>query len=494
MKNTKKLLALGLATTMLFSLAACGNESNNESSGGASDSGSSSAEESSSEESSAEESSEDSGSDESSDGGSEYDFGGTTVKFFQLGPENDTEDPLQIQARDYVEQKYNIKWERVQLDGYDGLNQTELFVAAEASGAPAAHVVSCNPDCFYSMMAAGLLHDFTDTYKNWGMNSFATDADTWRGHVYGYSGDRWTGEGLIYNREELAGYGMDKMPTDLFMEGKWDYESCRAYLAELQSKLPDGKYAIGTYPYHWGRIAANANGVVLVDNDGTINLANDAVIEAVEFYQSLIEDGIAYPISVTTDADGNTSTDVAYAGDDERIAITYGNAGNSAKPSFCPFPWSSNYVTCDGDYTTISDNYCGGYCYWGLVTVTESAEKDCGIPADVLMQMYIDYEMEMNGGEENKENWSPMTTQEDGHYRNPEAGTTRSFVNEDDILVYDWLSSRKRADFSYFAADAGVEVWTAFRDCLRDRLDARSTLESYQSAGEQGLKDAGLMD
>lgn len=28
MKNTKKLLALGLATTMLFNLAACGNESN----------------------------------------------------------------------------------------------------------------------------------------------------------------------------------------------------------------------------------------------------------------------------------------------------------------------------------------------------------------------------------------------------------------------------------------------------------------------------------
>lgn len=345
-------------------------------------------------------------------------------------------------------------------------------------------LVAYNPDCFLSAIASGLPHDFTDTYKDWGMNDMAVGAGTWNGHVYGWAGDRWEPEGLVYDREYLKEVGMEKMPTDMFMEGKWDYESFRTYLAELQSKLPDGKYAIGVYPLHWTRLAANANGVALGKNDGTVNLANDAVIEAIEFYQQLMNDGVAYPMGTTTNEEGQVVGDIAYAGDDERIVLSIGGAGAKG---FCPLPWNSNYVTCSGDYTTISDNYHAAQFWWHPRTVTEGADEATGIPYDMLMQILIDYDSACNNGEE----WHVFKSP----YQNPNMGTTRNFTTEDDMNVFDWVCSRSFQEFAWFMSlDGGVDYWTACRDCLRDRLDARSTLESYQSAGEQAMKDSGWLD
>ena len=74
-----------------------------------------------------------------------------------------------------------------------------------------------------------------------------------------------------------------------------------------------------------------------------------------------------------------------------------------------------------------------------------------------------------------------------------EAGEPRNFYTEEDIELFDWAHSRFQADLSWTLDSAEIiRIWDAARECLIDRLDPRSTLESYYNEGVANLKDAGF--
>lgn len=428
-----------------------------------------------------------------------YDFGGVTVKAFGSEWNNlNSEDLVYQEAKAAVEEKYNIKLEVATMDGYDGYNDDDLLIASVAAGDPAADIITLNPESMVSCYMNDILYDITDYLDELQVGSIYTDAATWQGRCYGVSydnlGDSWV---LVYDRDYLEEIGMEKTPTEMFMEGNWDYDSFEAYLTEMKSKLPDGVYPIGNYPYHWAVMAAGADGTTIVDSDGTLHLTDDSFINALEFYQKLEEEGLAYPQSVTTDKDGNASLDTAYAADDERIVLkrveSWQLSGLDYNFGICYWPWGDD-VTCDGDYTTLSDNYKINTSYWGIDVVVAASVEKTGIPGEVLTQIAYDYRnLVSDGGVEYMHTAWESEQSGDNTVYGKEYGQTRSFYTQEDIELYDWGHSRFQADLSWAMDSAElVSCWDAVQDVLADYQDARSTMESYSNEAEANLKDAGF--
>lgn len=490
MRKTKSLLALALASAMLLSLTACDKTPASVTSTSTPASTVASTDTSTA------------STDDDADALKDvtYDFGGVTVKCFGSEWNNlDSEDAKYVEARTAVEQKYNIKLEKAAMEGYDGYNDDDILIASIAAGSPAAHIINLNPESMVSCYVNDLLFDLTDSLDKLQVGSRYTDVATWKGHCYGVAyeniGDTWV---LVYDRDYLNEIGMEKTPTDMFMEGKWDYESCKAYLAEMKSKLPDGVYPIGSYPFWWGVMASSANGVQLVDVNGNVNFTDEAVVEATRFYQELEEEGLAFPAYLTRDDEGGIAdADLAYSLDDDRIVIaraeTWQLSGLDFNYGVVYWPWGSK-VKCTGDYTTLSENYSTAGVYWGIDAIVAAAVEDTGIPGEVLALIDQDYRYAVadDGFEWMHEAW---LEEEAGTASNegPEAGLPRSFRTEQDIELFDWAHTRYKADYAWsFDSAEFVNIWKMFQDIFLEYTDVRSTLESFENEAIANLKEAGI--
>jgi hypothetical protein len=430
-----------------------------------------------------------------------YDFGGVTVKCVGGAWGNLTnEDPVFVEAKAFVEEKYNIKLELATLEGYDGYNDDDILIASIAAGDPAAHIMNLNPESMISCYLNDVLYDLTDDLDVLQVGSAYSNAGSWKGRTYGIAyeniGDAWV---LVYDRAYLKEIGMEKTPTDMFMEGKWDYESCKAYLSELQSKLPDEKYAIGCYPYHWGVMAAGANGTHIVDQNGKVGISGDeALIEATQFYSDLEAAGIAFPAWLTRGDDGTvTANDIAYAVDDERIVLKRAEiwqlSGIPFDYGITYWPWGSN-VTCTGDYTTLSDNYYVSGAYWGIDAIVKAAIDITGIPGNVLALINQDYQYAIS--DDGKE-WmhAAYVAEQNGETlkAGAEFGEPRSFTTEQDIVLFDWAHGRYYPDLSWTFASAEIlNCWRVFQDIFMEDKDIRATFESYFNEAKPKLEELGI--
>ncbi len=491
MKKSKKLLALALVLAMLLSLAACGKEGTDSEDTSAKTDPTPTTEPTKTAEpteEAAEEPEEET-----------YDFGGVTVKVFGSQLNNvENEELIYQEAKAYVEEKYNIKLVKAEMEGYDGYNDDDILIASIAAGDPAAHIINLNPESMVSCFINDVLFDITDYLDELQVGSIYTDVASWKGRAYGVAyeniGDAWS---LVYDRSLLKEIGMEKTPTDMFMEGKWDYASFKAYLTEMKSKLPDGVYPIGMYPYHWAVMAAGANGVHIVDENGKIYYTDEAFIEAMNFYQELELEGLAYPAKQITKEDGSTGYDYAYAVDDERIVLKRAEpwqlGGLSYEYGVTFWPWGSN-VTSTGDYTTLSDNYYVSGAYWGFDAVVKKAVEATGIPGEVLTKIAYDFECAV--ADDGRE-WmhEAYLAEKAGNYDKvgAEFGEMRSFYTEQDVELFDWAHSRYYADRSWALDSAGLmQSWTPFKEIFYDYLDVRSTLESYYNEAAATMAEAGL--
>ena len=435
-----------------------------------------------------------------------YDFGGVTVKCY--GSEwngLDGEDPIVLEAKAYVEKKYNIKLEKAAMEGYDGYNDDDILISSIAAGDPAAHIICLNPESSVTCFTNDILFDLTPYLDQLQVGSAYTDVATWQGKVFGVAyeniGDAWV---MVYDRDYLKEIGMEKTPTDMFMEGKWDYESCKAYLAEMKSKLPDGVYPIGNYWSHWGYMAPAANGQVVVDDNGKLHLADEAIIEATQFYMDLKNEGLAFPCylertadgTIATNEDGSQKVDYAYAVTDERIVLKRAEVWQLGGLPFENYgivfwPWGSN-VTCEGDYTTLSDEYKVAGAYWGFDAIVKDATRVTGIPGEVLAMICQDFRYAVSDKAYIHDAW---VAEQAGNYENvsPEEGEPRSFSTEQDVELFDWGHTRYQADYSWAFNSAGIaRINRAFQDIFMENKDVRSTMESYVNEADAKLQELGL--
>lgn len=500
-KKWKSLTGVFLSLAMVVSLTACGKEATPSNGGTDNPTASPTKEASTSPEANkgtTDDTTGTEGGDTKDNTGEEtYDFGGVTVKAFGgVWGRLDSEDIVDIEAKEEVEKKYNIKLVKAEMEGDDGTNTADLLISSVASKEPATHIIQLNPETMITCFVNDLLFDITDMKDELKVGSLYTDVATWKGRCYGVSydnlGDAWS---LIYDRKYLEEIGMEKTPTQMFMEGKWDYASFKAYLTEMKSKLPEGVYPFGMYPTRQSVMGAGANGTRIVDQSGKLSFKDEAFIESVAFYQELEEEGLAYPIKQITKEDGSVGYDIAYKIDDERVVIKQAEPWQFGSIPFefgvTYWPWGSN-VTCEGDYTTLSDNYYVSNPYWGFDGVMKAAIEKTGIPGEVLTKIIYDYQNAIESKEWMHEAWEAEQKGEDFVY-GAEAGDPRNFYTEEDIELYDWAHGRYLPDYAWAMNSAGIlNSDDVFVDIFCKYLDPRSTLEANYNKSLEALKEVGL--
>ncbi|MCD8105109.1 MAG: hypothetical protein LUF35_08935 [Lachnospiraceae bacterium] len=439
-----------------------------------------------------------------------YDFGGQVVKVYggnwnKLDPDSTDDNTVYLDYAAQVEEKYNIVLQYTYPEGYDGYNESDIIISSLTSGEGCVDILAADMDALIALIGGGYIADITDTYEQLQVGSLYTDAVTWQGNVYGLTfdniGDTYM---LVYSRDYLEEIGMDVTPTEKFLAGEWSYDDCIEYLTELKAKLPDGVYPISTHYFHWATMAGSANGVEAVNSDGTIGITDENYIEAMEFYTQLIELGLAAPMEVSTDENGDTSISVPYGTSDLNTSYVMtmvemwqlsGLQDSIGEFGIVYWPWGSN-VTCDGDYTTLSDTYKIAQAYWSPTVVISDAAERTGIDDITLFMIAKDYNDLCNpsGATAMYAAWEAEQAGEEAEI-GFEAGTVRSFCTVEDYELYDWGHTRVTFDWAKTFDDAGVvDIWSFAADVLAEGQDARSTAESYYNSGLANMQDLGLVD
>ena len=532
-KLAMKICAIVMTAAMVGTMAGCGNDSSNPSSS-AGESGSSSEVSSDA----AEDSEESGGADESSEetpaeeeGGEEanaeeetYDFGGQVVKvngnIWDNLKEPVPNDNGEVDTTNYdkywgfahqIEEKYNIKFEWVELTGDDGYSAGEKIVQTILDGQCFADILAVSDDVFITMMTGDYLADITDTYNELQVGSLWTEAATWQGRVYGQTYD---GVGncyvMVYSRDYLESIGMTETPTDKFLKGEWSYDDCIEYLTEMKSKLPDGTYPMSVHYYHWASMAPAANGgVVSVDSDGNLGFTDPAYTEALEFYVNLQNLGLAQMMVPTDNGDDTYSSAFDY-GHDKMSTAAEGTTfvmtmaegwqyqyllERCGNWGIVPWPWGSQ-VTCEGDYTTLSDNYRTVQSIWTDTVIPKAEYRNASnIPDIVLFKIARDmFDLNSpNGAAVRKAMWEAEQKGEEFDYMGDAPGSAGSFCTEQDVEVYDWLHSRIMYDWGHaFDQNDITNVWELAKRTVAVKLDARSVAERYLQEAEAKMAEKGL--
>lgn len=512
-KTIMKFCAVALTVAMMGSLVACGGNGDTSTTPSSSTPASSTPASSTPEESTP-------ASTEEEPAGETYDFGGAVVKvsdgiFGDLNEDNSANTSY-IQKWDVahqVEEKYNIKLEYAKLEGDDGWSTQDAILAGLTNGECYADIFCQGDDITLGLR--DYLADITDTVDQLEIGSIYVEPGTWNGHTYGWTYDNMGGVYVMaYSRDYLASIGMDKTPTDMFMEGKWSYDDCIQYLTELKSKLPDGTYPMGVHTNHWASMAPAANGLVSVASDGTINLAEEAYASSLDFYRQLLDLGLAYPITDVEIVDGGgISTNQTYGtatlskvGEPGTHVITMVEAwqmeglyDSVGEWGIVPWPWDSKYVTCTGDYTTLSDSYKTAQSIWTNVLVPKPEYRSAGakdIPDIVLHLIAKDFADLANGEAGANARHAMWEAEQAGQpYENYgyNPGAMGSFSTEQDVTLYDWLHTRVVVDWGHAMQSLGyVNTNRNAAYVIANGEDSRSSGESFKQAGEANLAEQGL--
>ena len=519
-KFATRICAIAMAAAMVAGVAGCGNDSaepsgsasgGSESSGGESSTG---GEESGGAEDQSQETPEET-----------YDFGGAVVRvnggiFGDLNEETKLDDDGNVKQgytkkwdiAHQLEAKYNIKIEYVNLTGDDGYETGDKILATFTNGECFADIFTVGDDLVLSLK--DYLADITADVDQLKLGSAYVTPGTWMGKVYGWTYDNMgSSYVLVYSREYLQSIGMEKTPTDKFMAGEWSYDDCIEYLTEMKSKLPDGTYPISVHPNHWVSMAPGANGTVSIDSNGEIHMADEAYIEALEFYTKLQQQGLA-PAATNVNLDeetGGISADFVYqmqdmCGPTEAKTFVlgmveawqYGDVKkNVGDWGIVPWPWGSQ-VTCSGDYKTLSDTYLVPQSIWTDVVVPKAEYSGAGakeIPDIILHQIARDFcDLDVPDGQAARTAmWEAESKGETYVNMGYDPGDPGHFCNEQDIEVFDWLHSRSTVDWGHaFNSNGVVRVNRNGYYVIAAGRDARSTGENFKSEGDANMKDQGF--
>ena len=416
-------------------------------------------------------------------------------KWNELDPEAEGDKTMYLDAAAQVEEQFNVKFVYSKPDGYDGYNLAELVQAGITAGDAGIDILDSEPDALMSFISSGSLADLTEDMDQIEVGSIYKEAGTWQGRCYGMTfdnvGDVYM---MVYSRDYLEEIGMDVTPTEKFMAGEWSYSEMKEYLTEMKSKLPEGVYPMGIHYYHWTSMASAANGVIQIDSNGGINFNDERFIEAASFYNELINEGLACPIGIMRDENGvQTDDEVYYAVGDMNTKFVIGRieawqAGGMVDSvgewGVTMWPWGDS-IECEGDYTTLSEDYKTAQAYWGTCVIPVTAEEKTGMEAIDLMKIanaYYDL-VQPTGAAGRKAAWEAEQAGETpaiGY----DAGSARNFCTEEDMELYDWAHSRVAYDWAKPFDNADItDIWDLSAQIIGEGLDARSCADSaYQKA------------
>lgn len=443
-----------------------------------------------------------------------YDLQGMTVKVRNWDSPNPySEDCSEVDKEKWLpiyeaaKAKYNCNFAfyepTVEYDDF-----TTEWLQSIASGSPAWHITNnFSAMWLLTMVGNGGLEDITAALDTLNIPETFKKAVTAGDKAYGFVTDYQGTEGLVYNRQMIEDAGMEYTPTEMFMNGKWSYNDFYDYMVELQSKLPEGTYAFFIDPNYWNIFASAANGTQHVDNALNITMTDDAYIETMEFLQKLWNAGVCRMPNVTESGSyDNWGTPSATFDQGVEVAMTHramwqvgGLNNNGVDWGFVPYPWGSN-VTCDGDYTTLSDTYRAAYYDFGCMgQILAGVENDFpGIEKEYLIEALVNLTYDLYVSEEKQADLAAKAAGAEEE-KELELG---SFNTMEDAIVYNFLLERTVYNNSSTISDYTECTYNdhpninwfgnAIRYAVYDNLSMRAVLEAIAPQIDAGLKEAGL--
>lgn len=411
-----------------------------------------------------------------------------------LQAEDKAEEKAEVQANlDRIQAKYNvkIKFTKVSAEWDDIPNE---LVKSIASGQPLADMFGGYRVWLPQLVANDALVDTTEALKDSTYAAKYKETSTWLNKNWGV-GTGVGGEGLLYNRKMIKDVGMEKTPTEMFMEGKWSFDDFYNYCVELKSKLKADEYPLYIDPYYWVLYTTASNGIQIVDGEGKLHFTDDAFVESMEALQKLKDANLLRPSNVNAEGKADywtTPSETFDAG--KEVAMTHRAAwqadGLKGKVDFgmVGYPWGANVtVTPNAEdpsqtYKSLSDSYASTYfdgmCKWFV----KGAEQK-GKLSDI-MDMWLDWDNQAFMVKDYN------TLAAGGELVNKDAGKPRWFNDEKDIEVYDFLLTRER--FEPAASVSSIaETNKVVRNIFDNNLAIRSTLEAEVQASQAEMQKAG---
>ena len=261
-----------------------------------------------------------------------------------------------------AEKKYNIKivYKTYPSSASWGGARERYITENNIAGTPTAHIYQMPSMSVGTLATQNAICELSSYIEKYG-NKLAWDKALEFGRVmggqYSYSdGYPMSTEGIFYNTGLLAKYlGEERAtePTDLWLEGKWDWNAFEKICKELDQLLAADEFVLGGMGYNWAYQMLGANGVHIVDNELQVGVASQESIDTLvymnELFNSVKWDHQSVALSNATSTEMIKGKVAFHNG--QTYWITNKWTDNQNEPidfGFVPYPYGPNASNEDG--------------------------------------------------------------------------------------------------------------------------------------------------
>jgi multiple sugar transport system substrate-binding protein len=403
------------------------------------------------------------------------------------------------ERQEEVEKKFNVKLEFDATDGIDWNSVPEKLVASVAAGDPLFDIGNASRYYIAAMVNGDAIMDLSQEVSAFNFpKPYYEDMCQYQGKTYGFSsGPNFTWSILAYNRNLIKQAGMEKLPEELFKEGKWSYDDFYNYLTELRSKLPQDVNILGIHALTMAEMFGYANGAYLMNPKTYIPEYNkEPMIQTIQFFQKLVQNKLAVNAFEFTRDDGSIGynwNEVKNGNMDGKLVFWSGNTWEFAEYSakfdwgIVPPPYGPQVTIKDNDYKTLSSNY-RAFAPDGGIWVIPKTSKPKATP-EQYMNLIFSYDKE--AGEQLLKDREKQAKGEAITSR--DAGKLRDFTSDLNVELWDWYQTRSQFEPMNSSQPAPKPFRTLYKICALN-IDPRAEFDAIIGEDLYGLIDAKLVD
>jgi len=207
------------------------------------------------------------------------------------------------QLQTQVEEQYNVivKYKNYPASAAWGPSRIEAINQASVAGEPLSDIYWITSDWIQTLVQGGSIADVSSYMNTIGQNidDSYLDIGEYQGGVYGFESFSPTiNGGLYYNADLVASLGVDN-PTDLYLEGNWNWSTFEAWATQVQTAL-DGQteemYALGGMLSYYAEYMVTLNGGTLINKQtGRVGFNQNPALETYDFLTTLWSKGLFEP-------------------------------------------------------------------------------------------------------------------------------------------------------------------------------------------------------
>lgn len=182
-----------------------------------------------------------------------------------------------------------------------GPSRVSSIIQASVAGEPLSDIYWVTSDWLQELANGNALADVTPYMSTIGSNipEAYGDIGEYQGSIYGFESFTPTIDGgLYYNADLVASLGVAN-PSDLFLEGNWNWTTFEAWATQVQTALDgqtDEMYALGGMLSYYAEAMTTLNGGSLINKStGRISFAQAPALETYDFLTTLWNKGLFEP-------------------------------------------------------------------------------------------------------------------------------------------------------------------------------------------------------